>query len=70
MELKLSQQKTPGVVGSPRSPKAVNQEIISLDECKKYVGGLNLSDQRILEIRNSVIGIVDSVINAYLENFG
>jgi hypothetical protein len=70
MELNLTQLKVPQTIGSSLPKKTINTEIISLDECKKYVGDLNLSDQRIIEIRNSVIGIVDSVINAYLENFG
>jgi hypothetical protein len=46
-----------------------NEELITLEECRKLVGTLPLSDERILAIRNGVIGIVNSVLNAYLERF-
>lgn len=50
--------------------KSSTQEIISLEECKQYVGEFQLSDRRIIEIRNNMIGIIDQVINAYLKNVG
>lgn len=52
-----------------RAPKSPNNEIISLEECKKYIGEFQLSDERILEIRNNMVGIIDSILNAYIENF-
>lgn len=59
------QQKTT-LLRTPK--KASSQEIISLKECKPYIGNFDLSDQRIIEIRNNMIGIIDHVINAYLKN--
>lgn len=47
-----------------------DKEIISLDECKRYIGECGLTDPRILEIRNNMVGIVDRIINVYLENHG
>ncbi len=44
-------------------------ELISIKECKQYVGKFSLSDQQIFEIRNTLIGIVDKSIDAYLDNF-
>jgi len=44
-------------------------EIISIEECKKHLQKFHLSDERIREMRNSLIGIVDGVINSYLDNF-
>jgi len=46
-----------------------NGEIISIDECKKYLEKFHLSDQRILKIKDNLIGIVDSIFNSYLEEF-
>lgn len=55
------------------SPPVVIQpepEVITLEECKGYIGKYDLTDQRILEIRNTVIGIVDSALNSYVKNYG
>ena len=49
--------------------KSVYEEIISLEECKKYFNKFELTDQRIIDIKNSVIGLVDGVINTYLDSF-
>lgn len=43
--------------------------LISLEECKKYLEKYALNDQRIISIKNNLIGIVDSVINSYLDDF-
>ena len=53
------------------SPKKANpsEEIISLEECKRYIGEFELSDQRIIKIRNNMVGIVDRILGTYLENF-
>ena len=46
-----------------------SQEVISLEECKKYVEKFSLSDDRILGIRNSMIGMVNNILNTYLDKF-
>ena len=48
------------------SPKA---EAISIEECKKYLDKFDLSDEKVAEIRNYLIGIVDKSINLYLDGF-
>lgn len=47
-----------------------DNEIITNEECKKCLEKYNLTDQRISEIKDNLIGIVDSLINSYLEDFG
>jgi len=42
---------------------------ISLEECKIYLSKFNLSDEKILEIRNYLNGIIDKSLNAYLDEF-
>jgi hypothetical protein len=44
-------------------------EIVSIEECRQYVAKFNLSDKKIYEIRNILIGIANKTINSYLENF-
>jgi len=44
-----------------------NEEIITLKECKEYCKNYDLSDKRIKEIGNNLVGLVDKVINSYLE---
>ncbi|HEY1074256.1 MAG TPA: hypothetical protein VGE59_00950 [Patescibacteria group bacterium] len=71
MNLDLFQPDSVQKTGSSATEnKFGSQEIISLKECKQYVGEFQLSDQRIIEIRNNMIGIIDQVINAYLRNVG
>jgi hypothetical protein len=43
-------------------------EIISVEECKKYLGKYQLSDKRIVEIRDNITGIVDNLLNSYLKD--
>jgi len=50
-----------------RSSNFTEEEVISLSECRKYCKRLAISDQRMIEISNSLVGIVDSIINSYLE---
>ncbi len=70
MNLDLSQPVRQQNTGSPVAKKKSNsQEVISLEECKQYMGEFQLPDKRILEIRNNMIGIVDKVIGAYLKDF-
>jgi len=49
--------------------KDSENELISLDYCKKFLGKYNLPDEQILLIRNSIIAISDSVINNYIDEF-
>ncbi len=50
-------------------PQDSTDAAFSLDECKKFLGKYNLSDEKILLIRNSIIAISDSVINCYIDEF-
>jgi hypothetical protein len=45
-----------------------DKEMISVEECKEYLGKYQLSDQRIAEIRDSIVGIVDHLLNSYLDD--
>lgn len=45
-----------------------DNEIISTKECKEILGQ-ELSDERILSIRDNLVGIIDSIINQYIEEF-
>lgn len=47
----------------------IANKLVSIDECKQYLSKYDLSDQKIFEIRNNLIGIVDKAINSYLDNF-
>lgn len=44
-------------------------ELVSFDECKHKLEKYNLSDEEIRRIRNGLIGITNSVINSYLDEF-
>ena len=46
-----------------------NSDIISDEECRSFLIKYDFSDQRISEIKDSLIGIVDSIFNSYLEEF-
>lgn len=69
MKHKRPQSKKSRRSGPLQVPGTQGDEIISLEECKKYLASYNLTDQRILDIRNNMIGIIDSTLNAYLEGF-
>ena len=49
--------------------KLADNEIISLRECQDYFKGSNVSESMIKIVRNNLVGVVDSVINTYLEEF-
>jgi hypothetical protein len=53
----------------PATQELPSEEIISLEACKKHVEKFQLADERVVEIRNNMIGIVNSILNAYLSNF-
>lgn len=44
-------------------------DIISITECKNYLGSQELSDEKVKDMKNNLVGIVNSVINFYLEDF-
>ena len=44
-------------------------EMVSIEECRQYVAKFNLSDQKIYQIRNILMGIANKTISSYLENF-
>ena len=44
-------------------------EIITTCECKQFIPNPELSEERINTIKNNLIGIVNSAINVYLEDF-
>jgi len=46
-----------------------NHQALSTQECKNRLGKYGLSDKRIESIRNNLIGILDSIINSYVEEF-
>lgn len=45
------------------------KEIISLEECKDLYAVPGLTDEQLSTIRNSMIGIIDCLINIYLDKF-
>lgn len=47
----------------------VANKMISIEECKQFVAKFDLSDQKVGEIRNYMIGVIDKTINSYLDNF-
>lgn len=51
------------------SRKSSDGEVMSIEECKKYIGKYDLSDQRITTIRDNLVGIVDRIMDSYLDNF-
>lgn len=69
MQLFETQSNSPKDVITSSSYESDNDEIISNEECKKYLGKYNLTDERILKIKDNLIGIVDSILNTYLEEF-
>lgn len=44
-------------------------ELVSFDECKNKLEKYKLSDEEIRKIRNGLVGITNSVINSYLDEF-
>ena len=44
-------------------------DVISIEECRKYLGKYELDDKKLLEIKNYLLGIIDKSINSYLDEF-
>ena len=57
-------------VGKPDNYKQPYNDLISLEECKEIVGTFELSDEKILELRNYIVGITNTAMNKYFEKFG
>jgi hypothetical protein len=69
-ELNKKQFSTLNQVGSScAAQKRTENEIISIEECRNYFNGSNMTDKAMKAIRNNLIGVVDSLINTYLEDF-
>ena len=52
------------------APKAQEpSDLVSFDECQKHLEKYNLPDDQVLKIKNSLEGIVNSIINSYLNEF-
>ncbi|MFA4996435.1 MAG: hypothetical protein WC536_04825 [Patescibacteria group bacterium] len=52
------------------NPKCTGTDkLISLEECKKFIGKYDLSDQKVMLMRNTLIGIADKTISSYLNEF-
>lgn len=45
------------------------QDVISIEECKKIVSAFELSDEKVMQLRNYIIGITNSTMDIYLEEF-
>lgn len=59
-------------MSSQKKKSKVDQEFDSLiteEECQQYLAKYNLSKEQIADIKNSVIGIVNTIITGYLERF-
>jgi len=44
-------------------------DIITEEECQKFLAKYNLSKVQMDDVKNSVIGIVNTIITGYLERF-
>lgn len=68
MELK-KQYKTTNTDNYFNIDGSIADEVISIDECKKFTDKYELDNKNIRLIRNYMIGIIDKTINSYLDNF-
>ncbi len=51
-------------------PRDSDASSISVDDCRKILDKYELTDQQLSLIKNSIIGIADSIISNYIdENF-
>ena len=67
----LNHTKSSGFKKEDSSPvqKPTDNEIISLQECRDYFKSISVPESMIKIVRNNLVGVVDSVINTYLEEF-
>jgi len=68
-DLNLTQQNSLQASGLSCVSKPIDDEIISDKECKQFFGKFELSDKRMIEIKNNLIGVVNSIVNTYLDDF-
>lgn len=46
-----------------------NSDVLSVEECRQYLGRADLTDEQITAIKNYLIGVVDGALTAYLDDF-
>lgn len=68
MDLKQQSISTK-TAGNSGTQEQATDKVISLEECKKYIGDFNLPDNKIIDIRNFLIGVADKTLDSYLETF-
>jgi len=54
-------------LSAPADP--ASKEVVTLEECQQHLARFELDDERILEIRNNLVGIVDRIVSAYLRDY-
>ncbi len=50
-------------------PLDLDDVSISIEDCRKILQNYDLTDEQLSLIRNSIIGIADSVINSYIDEY-
>lgn len=50
-------------------PRDLDDVSISIEDCRKILQNYDLTDEQLSLIRNSIIGIADSVINSYIDEY-
>jgi hypothetical protein len=69
MELSKIQQDNSKADIFSSTHESTDNEVVSIEECKQYFQKFNLTDKRIIDIKNNLIGIVNGIINSYLDDF-
>lgn len=69
MELNQIKQIKPEVDRVFCTHKSSDSEVMSTKECKQYFEKFELTDKRITDIKNNLIGIVNKIINSYFDDF-
>lgn len=49
--------------------KPNSNEVLTLEECRKQLGQYNLTDEQLIVLKNSLVGLVDSILNQYINDF-
>lgn len=42
--------------------------MLSIENCKKYLAGLNLTDKEVEELRNSLYLVIGNILDDYYQN--
>jgi len=66
LEQQLISSQSTNVLGTTKNTV---DEIVSFDECKKHFEKYDLDDKRVIDIKNNLVGIVNTIIDSYLEDF-